>query len=76
VLQERGQGPSSGRFIVGSGRPVHPRFAFGFAGRGPAVHKRGERDAALAPCAEHQSNILIYNNYSTSSVSSSRPGMT
>lgn len=39
VLQERGQSPSSGRFIVGSGRPVHPRFAFGFAGLGPAVHK-------------------------------------
>ena len=39
VLHERGQSPSSGRFIVGSQRPVYPRFAFGFAGRGPAVYK-------------------------------------
>jgi hypothetical protein len=41
VLQERGQSPSSGRFIVGSERPVHPASPRGFAGRGPAVHKPG-----------------------------------
>jgi len=41
VLHERGQSPSSGRFIVGSQRPVYPRFAFGFAGCGPAVYKLG-----------------------------------
>jgi len=39
VLHERGQSPSSGRFIVGSQRPVYPRFIVGFAGRGTAVHK-------------------------------------
>lgn len=39
VLHERGQSPSSGRFIVGSQRPVYPRFTVDFAGRGTAVHK-------------------------------------
>ena len=41
VLQERGQSPSSGRFIVGRERPVHPASPTGFAGRSPAVHKMG-----------------------------------
>ena len=39
VLHERGQGPSSGRFIVGRRRPVHPASPDGYAGRGPAVNK-------------------------------------
>lgn len=41
VLQERGQGPSSGRFIVGWRRPVHPASPEGLAGRSPAVYKIG-----------------------------------
>jgi hypothetical protein len=38
---------------VGWKLPVHPRFAEGFAGRGPAVHKVGRprrsRGAARSP---------------------------
>ena len=42
VLQERGQSPSSGRFIVGRELPVHPRFAVDPVPRGPVVHKPGQ----------------------------------
>jgi hypothetical protein len=47
VLQERAQGPSSGRFIVGEGLPVHPASPEGFAGRCPAVHKLGRPERVV-----------------------------
>jgi len=62
VLQERGQSPSSGRFIVGSGRPVHPASPRGFPGHGPAVHKEGRacRDWPAADRTFTQRIDIVY----------------
>lgn len=61
VLQERGQSPSSGRFIVGRERPVHPASREGCAGRGPAVYKVGQcrRGWRLALPELNKSLILL-----------------
>lgn len=57
VLQERGQSPSSGRVIVGSERPVHPRFAWGVAGAAWLCTSRGGLPRLAPGAVEIHSNI-------------------
>lgn len=73
---KRGQGPSSGRFIVGSERHVHPASPSGFVGRGPAVHKVGWACCGWCAANRRSKQITDIIDYSSPAASSSRPGMT